>query len=78
MRIGRIQVRGRLVGQHDRRSLDDRPADRDTLALTSGKLVRPGFARSASPTISRASMTIAFRRCEALYAAAGAGNSTFS
>ena len=36
----RVQVSGRLVGEEDRRIVDERPRDRDALTLSAGELVR--------------------------------------
>ena len=58
---GAVEVAGGLVSQHDRRSTDERPRDRDPLALTAGELAGAKMqARSASPT--RASVSAARRR----------------
>src|SRR5579871_3891420 len=36
-----VEIRGRLIGQHDLRPLHERARDRDALLLSAGKLVRP-------------------------------------
>src|SRR4051812_16176847 len=36
----RVEISGRLVGEQQRRLVDQRACDRDTLALTAGELVR--------------------------------------
>ena len=38
---GGVQRAGRLVGQHQRGLVDQRPGDRDPLAFAAGELVRP-------------------------------------
>ena len=35
---GRVEVAGRLVGEHERRRADDRAGDRDALPLAAGQL----------------------------------------
>ena len=40
----RVEVAGRLVGEHDRRARDQRARDRDPLSLAAGQLVRPVLA----------------------------------
>src|SRR5258708_27059706 len=42
-----IEVAGRLISQHQRRIVDERPRDRDPLSLTAGELVRPEFGTVA-------------------------------
>ena len=37
----RVEVAGRLVGEQDRRIVDERPGDRDALTLAARQLVRP-------------------------------------
>jgi hypothetical protein len=37
----RVQVSGRLVGEEDRRIVDQRPGNRHPLLLSAGKLVGP-------------------------------------
>ncbi len=36
---GRVELRGRLVGEHDGRAVGDRPRDRDALLLAAGQLL---------------------------------------
>ena len=48
--VGAVEVAGRLVGQEDRRAVDEGPGDRHPLALAAGELVGTVVMRSASPT----------------------------
>ena len=48
-RVLRVQVRGRLVGQDDRRPLDDGARDGHALTLPAGQLGRPGIRPVGEP-----------------------------
>ena len=42
--VALVEVAGGLVGEHDGRSADQRPGDRDPLPLAAGELGRPGLS----------------------------------
>jgi len=49
MRVLGIEVRGRFIGEDNRRLLDDRAADRHPLALSTGELIGFGFGAVGKP-----------------------------
>ena len=47
--LRRIEVAGRLVGQHQARPMHQRPGDRHALQLAAGELARPAGGAVAEP-----------------------------
>ena len=52
--VDRVEVAGRLVGEHERRLADERPGDRHPLPLAAGQLRRPVRAAGARARPGRA------------------------